>query len=190
MTGGYVALVAMILSWAGPPAAGHAQSPSEVTIGYTPLMLVAEGSRTDQLGGEALYTVAVYAEARPLDLGRLASADAAKVLRIEVLSDDDPFSPLARPWRRELVPSLDPAAAAQLRMITASMRKGDVLLVEYARGKGTTLRGNRLTVATRAPHGLMVAFLDHWLGQRPVSEDLKRTLLDDPSPEPEPSDVP
>jgi hypothetical protein len=24
---------------------------------------------------------------------------------------------------------------------------------------------------------LMLAFLDHWLGQRPVSEDLKRDLL-------------
>jgi hypothetical protein len=28
-----------------------------------------------------------------------------------------------------------------------------------------------------AHHDLMLAFLDHWLGDRPVSEELKRTLL-------------
>jgi len=31
---------------------------------------------------------------------------------------------------------------------------------------------------SRSPHSLMVAFLDQWLGQRPPSEDLKRTLLE------------
>jgi hypothetical protein len=28
-----------------------------------------------------------------------------------------------------------------------------------------------------ANHDLMLAFLDHWLGQRPVSDEIKRTLL-------------
>jgi hypothetical protein len=75
------------------------------------------------------------------------------------------------------VPSLDRAATTHLLAIVGPARKGDVLTVEYEPGKGTTIRGNRLTAVTRAPHGLMVAFLDQWLGQRPVSEDLKRTLL-------------
>ncbi len=101
-------------------------------------------------------------------------------MRIEVTSDDDPLSPLTRPWRRELVPSLDPVAAAQLRVLTGSVRKGDVLLVHYEPGKGTTIRGNTHTIVSSAPHDLMVAFLDQWLGQRPVSEDLKRALLEGP----------
>ena len=177
-TRGSVALIAAIASFAITPTILHGQSPAEVRAGYTPLTLLAEGSRTDQLGGEALYTVAVYAKEGPLDVARLASADIAKALRIEVTSDDDPSSPLTRPWRRELVPRLDMAAAAQLRALTSPVRKGDVLLVEYEPGKGTTIRGNKLTVVSRAPHGLMVAFLDQWLGQRPVSEELKRTLLE------------
>jgi chalcone isomerase-like protein len=178
MRRGCVALVAAIVSLAGVPAVVHGQSPADIHLGFTPLTLVAEGSRTDQLGGEALYTVAVYAEGRPLDLARLAKAETAKALRIEVVSDDDPFAPLTRPWRRELVPRLDPVATTHLRAILGSMRKGDVLLVEYAPGQGTTILGNRLTAVSRAPHDLMVAFLDQWLGQRPVSEDLKRTLLE------------
>ena len=120
----------------------------------------------------------MYAEARPVDLARLASADTAKALRIEVASDDDPFNPLTRPWRRELVPRLDLVATTHLLTIVGAVRQGDVVLVEYEPGKGTTIRVNTLTAVSRAPHGLMVAFLDQWLGQRPVSEDLKRTLLE------------
>ena len=99
MTCSYVAFIAAIVSFAGTPAALHGQRPADVRVGFTPLTLVAEGSRTDQFGGDALYTVAVYAEARPLDLADLARADAAKALRIDVAIDDDPFSPLTRPWR-------------------------------------------------------------------------------------------
>ena len=124
MTRGYVALIAAIVSLTGAPTIVHGQSPADIHLGFTPLTLVAEGSRTDQLGGEALYTVAVYAEARPLDLARLAKADTAKALRIEVVSDDDPFAPLTRPWRRELVPRLDPVATTHLLAILGIDQEG------------------------------------------------------------------
>jgi len=127
MTRSYVVLMAAIVSVAVGPAALHAQSPKEVRVGFTPLTLVAEGSRTDQLGGETLYTVAIYAVARPRELADLARADAATALRIEVASDDDPVSPLTRPWRRELVPRLNPAAVTQLSAIVGTVRKGDVV---------------------------------------------------------------
>jgi hypothetical protein len=159
------------------PVVLSGQSPEDVRAGSTRLSLAGEGVRTDQLGGEALYAVAIYTDAGPLDVARLAQPDVAKALRIEILSDDDPLSPLTRPWRRELVPSLGLADAAYLRAITGPARKGDVLLVEYEPGRGTTIRGNTTTAVSRAPHGLMIAFLDQWIGQRPVSEDLKRTLL-------------
>ena len=71
---------------------------------------------------------------------------------------------------------MQPATLALIEQ--RALAKGDVLTVEYEPGKGTTIRGNALTAGSRAPHGLMVAFLDQWLGQRPVSEDLKRTLLE------------
>ena len=82
--------VAAIISLTVAPTALHGQSPVEVRAGSTPLPLVAEGSRTDQLGGEPLYTVAIYLDARPLDVAKLARADVAKALRIEIASDDDP----------------------------------------------------------------------------------------------------
>ena len=50
-TRGYVALIAAIVSVAGTPAVVHGQSPADIRVGYTPLTLVAESSRTDELGG-------------------------------------------------------------------------------------------------------------------------------------------
>ena len=158
----------------------HAQGPAEMRIGLTSLVLAGEGARTDQLGGETLYRVSVYAETRPLDPAPLAQADVAKALRIEITADDDPASALTRPWRRELVPVVNPAARSQLLAWFSSARKGDVVLIQYAPGKGTTIRTNNSTAVSGAPHDLMLAFLDQWIGQRPVSEDLKRALLSRP----------
>jgi hypothetical protein len=50
-------------------------------------------------------------------------------------------------------------------------------MIEYAPGRGTTVRINRTIAVLRARHELMLAFLDHWLGQRPVSDEVKGALL-------------
>jgi Chalcone isomerase-like len=64
-----------------------------------------------------------------------------------------------------------------LRGIFAPLRQGDVVRIEYVPAKGTTVRVNKGVGGSGAHHDLMLAFLDHWLGQHPVSEDIKRTLL-------------
>ena len=80
-------------------------------------------------------------------------------------------------WRRELIPTVEPAAAVHLKGTFAPLQYGDVVLIEYLPQKGTTVRVNRAVAVENADHDLMLAFLDHWLGQRPVSEELKRALL-------------
>jgi hypothetical protein len=52
-----------------------------------------------------------------------------------------------------------------------------VVLIEYVPGKGTAVRVDKTVAATGAHHDLMLAFLDPWLGQRPVSGDMKRALI-------------
>jgi len=59
----------------------------------------------------------------------------------------------------------------------APLKEGDVMQLEYASTKGTVVRVNRAVVVSGANHDLMLAFLDHLLGQRPVSETIKRVLL-------------
>jgi hypothetical protein len=52
-----------------------------------------------------------------------------------------------------------------------------VIAVEFVPAKGTTVRVNKAVAVTGAHHDLMLAFLDHWIGERPLSEELKRALL-------------
>jgi hypothetical protein len=126
-------------------------------------------------GLEDLYKIALYATP-PFDQSQLLSPDVAKALRIEVTYERDWRRP-AVDWFRELVPRLEPAAVAHLLGVFAPLRRGDIVLIEYAPRRGTTVHINRSTAVFGARHELMLAFLDHWLGQRPVSEDIKRVLL-------------
>ena len=104
------------------------------------------------------------------------SPDVAKALRIEITYEEDFRRQLTIDWQRELVPPLNLAAIEHLRQTFAPLKRGDVVQIEYTPSKGATLRVNRAVVATGVNHDLMLAFLDHWLGQRPVSEELRRAL--------------
>ncbi|HET8712510.1 MAG TPA: chalcone isomerase family protein [Gemmatimonadales bacterium] len=159
-----------------PQSAGQ---PRTVTPENGPsLPRAGEATRHELLGAVDLYSVAIYADAPLTDAARLRSPDRSKAVRLVVLSDDHDLGIRVRTdWWRELVPRLQPDAMAQLQSTFSTLRHGDVLLVEYVPGRGTRLRVNQIVAASRASHDLMLAFLDHWLGQRPVSEDMKAALI-------------
>mgnify|MGYP003578591986 CR=1 FL=1 len=78
----------------------------------------------------------------------------------------------------ELIPPLDGRAIVQLRGTFAALQRGDIVVIEYTPSRGTSIRVNKGVAVSGIDHDLMLAFLDHWLGQRPVSEEIKRALLD------------
>jgi hypothetical protein len=151
--------------------------PEHITIGEREsLPLWGWAQRTHLLGALDLYTVAVYSPATR-DYASLAAVDAPKALRIEVTYQDDLHRRVTLDWRRELVPPLEPQAIAQLRGVFAPLRTGDVVQIEYVPQKGTTVRVNRSVAVSGTHHDVMLAFLDHWLGQRAVSDEIRRALL-------------
>ncbi len=157
--------------------AQSAQQPDTLVLDTGSLAKAGEATRVHLYGGVALYSLALYVNERPLEAGTLGSPAAAKVLRLVILHKEDLHRRITLDWRRELVPRLDAPATTHLHGAFASMREGDVALVEYVPDKGTTIRVNRGVAVTGADHDLMLAFLDHWLGQRPVSEAIKSALL-------------
>jgi hypothetical protein len=171
--------VLVALACGAPPArAQELERPAALKVERgTTLPLAGQSRRVHLLGAVELYALALYAQPSNLSLEGLASPETDKALRIQVLYREDFHRRLAIDWRRELVPSLEAAATAHLRGAFLPLRHGDVVIVEYAAGRGTTVRVNEGVAVASANHDLMLAFLDHWLGQRPVSEDLKRALL-------------
>ena len=157
-------------------AQGTAPASLELDAGAT-VPLVAQARRAHQLGSIDLYSVAIYANASVRDPAILASKDVAKAVRIEITYQVDLQRGMTFDWQRELIPAVDPAGMALMRRIIAPMRAGDVLQMDYTREKGTTVRVNKDVAVSRASHDLILAFLDHWIGQRPMSEEIKRALL-------------
>jgi hypothetical protein len=140
------------------------------------MSLVAEAERQHLFGKQDLYTIGLYA-IPPFDQEQIASPDAAKALRIAITYEPDWQRPAVVDWRIELVPQWHPEWMAPLRSAFSALQRGDVVLIEYSPRTGTRVHVNRSIAVLAAPHELMLAFLDHWLGQRPVSEDVKRSLL-------------
>ena len=155
-----------------------AAPPSEVTPdGAAPLPLASHATRVHLLGTVELYSLALYATPSTMNRPALASEHTPKALRIEITYAEDLRRRVAVDWRRELIPTLESAATTQLRGAFAPLRHGDVVLIEYAPAKGTSVRVNKGVAVAGVSHDLMLAFLEHWLGQRPVSEELKDALL-------------
>jgi hypothetical protein len=168
-------LLALLL----PTAATNARelrSPEQITVEGVPLRRTAQAHRTHLLGSLDLYTISLYSDGQ-IESQRLASADVAKALRIDVTCTDEARMRVGFDWRRELVPRLEPRAVAHLLGSFAPLRHGDVVQIEFAPEKGTIVRVNKAVAVSGGHHDLMLAFLDHWLGERPVSEEIKRRLL-------------
>jgi hypothetical protein len=166
---------------ASPLRSSPAQSglhPRTVTPdGAGAIMRIGQAQRVHLLGAVDLYSIALYVDEPFVDRAHLISPDVVKALRIVVTYKEDLRRRVTLDWRRELIPRLEPAATAHLRGTFAPLRDGDVVLIEYAPTKGTLVRVNKAVAVSGANHDLMLAFLDHWLGQRPVSETIKRSLL-------------
>ena len=161
-----------------PALAQPTRNPPSIAVeGGTTLARAGQASRQHLLGLLEIYQIALYANGPAADLERLASPDVAKALRIEITYEEDFRRQLTADWQRELVPPLNLAAIEHLRQTFAPLKQGDVVQIDYTPSRGTNLRVNRTVVASGVNHDLMLAFLDHWLGQRPVSEELKRALM-------------
>jgi hypothetical protein len=160
---------------------GSADPPATLDLDAEPLDLRGQATRLQLLGLVEVYSIALYLPRSAVDRDTIASPQTPKALRIEVRYEPGQFQRISEDWRRELIPPLRPAEVTHLRGTFASLKAGDVVLIAYTPKKGTTVRVNdESTAVPNGHHDAMVAFLDHWLGQKPVSEDIKRALLRTP----------
>jgi hypothetical protein len=173
-----VSVVFIVLTLPFLAAGQSVDDPPTITPeGAGPLSRVGQATRVSLLGTDELYTVALYADRSMSDRAHLTSPEVPKALRIAIKYKDNLLRAIPYDWRPELIPRLDAAATAHLRGTFAPLRYGDVVLIDYVPGRGTSVRVNKAAAVSDANHDLMLAFLDHWLGQRPLSEEIKRALV-------------
>lgn len=173
----YLLSLLLVVTTATAPAQVERHPPATIALGTSSLSLVAQARRTHLLDTVDLYGVAIYLPDHLPLRPALSDPQVAKVLRVEVHAADDLAQRSTIDWRSELIPRLNAAGSAHLRNAVGALRRGDSLLVEYSPQLGTSVRINKTVVVPSASHDLMLAFADHWLGQRPVSEEMRRQLL-------------
>jgi hypothetical protein len=174
---GHILVLVIVLAAGITSSAQPGEPPANLQLdGVAPLARVGQATRVQLLGLVELYTIALYLPEATADRSRMGLPEIPKALRIDVRYDPDLRPRIFTDWRRELVPVVDASAMAHLRGTFAPLRAGDVVLVAYIPNKGTTVRINKSVAVSLATHDLMAAFLDHWLGQTPVSEEIKRAL--------------
>jgi hypothetical protein len=177
----YLLSLLLVVTGATAPAQDARQPPETMALGTSSLSLVAKARRTHLLDAVDLYGVAIYVPDHEPLRPALLDPHVAKVLRVEVHAADDLTQRSTIDWRSELIPRLNAAGTAHLRNAVGALRRGDLLLVEYSPQLGTSVRINKTVVVPSASHDLMLAYADHWLGQRPISEEMRRQLLGAPS---------
>jgi hypothetical protein len=84
-------------------------------------------------------------------------------------------------WQDELYPKLTQEATARFKAAYATLKHGDVILITYAPGRGTQVRLNDQPLLSDSSPGFMTACLDLWIGAQPVSQNLRRLLLNSAS---------
>jgi hypothetical protein len=68
---------------------------------------------------------------------------------------------------------VEPGATAHIERSFAPIQHGDTVIIEYVPARGTMVRVNKGVAVSGAHHDLTLAFLDHSIGQRPLSESTR-----------------
>lgn len=175
---GRAALFAGFLACATPAwsaqVAGVTLPPTE-TAGGTQLQLAGCSVR-EKLWMD-LYAVSLYLPQDMASVARMTDDQVPKLVRLDVTYDGQVPNGLPSEWKQRLQPQVSPEFMQTLESHYNNLRGGDTVRISYAPGGGTTLSVNGNTIATRLGGDLMNAMLRLWVGTDPVSQDIKRNLL-------------
>lgn len=175
---GRTALFAGFLACAAPAwsaeIAGVTLPPTEA-VGSTQLQLAGCSAR-EKLWMD-LYVVSLYLPRDMAGVARMTDDGVPKLVRLDVTHDGKVPNGLPSEWRQRLQRHVSQEFMQTLESHYNNLRGGDTVRVSYTPGGGTTLSVNGNTVATRPGGDLMDAMLKLWVGQDPVSQDIKRDLL-------------
>jgi hypothetical protein len=154
--------------------------PAKLDAGGATLYRSGSAVRSTMLGLVDLYAIALYVPLQSAGQS-LTSRELPKVFWIGICYDDSLPRLVPRSWRRELVPRLGSIERRTLRAHFAALNQGEIMKIAYEPGSGTTIQIGRGAAIDTRGHALMVGLLDHWIGQTPVSVEIKEALAPAPT---------
>lgn len=165
------------------PADAHPAEIEGVTLASE---IVYSGQRLELAGCGArevmffvdLYVISLYVPSPPADA--VMEPDTTKIVQLNVIYDGSLPDDLPDEWRSGLEDRISEEMLRTLQGFYKDVRGGDIVTIGYAPDSGSTIQVNGETVITRHGNGLIDAMLDLWIGEEPISGNLKRLLLQTP----------
>lgn len=170
-------LLGMMLGAGASALAQVVAMPQTLHVDGHELILSGQGLREKFLIN--LYGVGLYVADLPVDVGSLRRPGLAKAFRIDVTYSrrEQPVE-VPQDWREELIPpGLASTEARVLHAAFGDLGEGDRIFITYVPDGGSAVELNERLVLRAPGHGLIDAYIDLWLGETPLSEELEDSLL-------------
>ncbi len=150
--------------------------PATEAAGGTALQLAGCATREELWTN--LYTVSLYLPQPGAGVAAITDDRTAKVVRIDVTYDGQVPDGLPATWKQGLQAQVSGEFLRTLQGLYNNLQSGDTVRVAYAPGSGSSMSVNGRVVATQPGGDLVNAMLRLWIGLNPVSENVKRLLLE------------
>lgn len=157
--------------------------PETVALGAKPA-LVLNGTGIRSKFFVKVYVGALYLPARTRDAGPVLRNTGPVAMHMHFLHSEVTQEKLVKAWNEGFDANLDAAERARLgdrierfNKLFRTVRKGDVVRLDYLPGSGTTVTINNDARGVVEGEDFMQAWLRIWLGKQPADSDLKQGLL-------------
>jgi len=155
--------------------------------------VVNDAGTTLQLNGAGIrtkfffkiYIAELYLENPQKKAAKVIADDGAKRVVMHFLYDEVGSDQIVEAWREGFMANTGEASLYALEqkiekfnaMFTEDMQEGDTIVFDYLPGQGTRVKVKGEVKGTIEGKDFNDALLAIWLGEEPVGEDLKRSLL-------------
>lgn len=156
--------------------------PDQVTVGEQPLVLNGAGVR-DKFFFD-IYVAGLYLPRREQEAARILEQDRPWRMLMHFLYKKVDREKLADGWEEGFAENLDGARLARLRArldhfksLFPDLRRGEEVMLDYLPGSGVQVNINGNMKGVIRGSDFARALLSVWLGEEPVTDELKRALL-------------
>lgn len=156
--------------------------PETITLGSKPLVLNGAGIRSKFF--IKVYVGALYLPARTRDAEAILRDSGPVAMHMYFVHSEVSKEKLVDAWNDRFDANLDAAERARLGArierfngLFRTVRKGDVIRLDYLPGTGTTVSINNETRGVIEGEDFRQAWLRIWLGKEPAGDGLKQELL-------------
>ncbi|MEO3432012.1 chalcone isomerase family protein [Inquilinus sp. CAU 1745] len=125
-----------------------------------------------------VYVISLYLPAPPADA--VMDPATTKLVQLNIIYDGSVPDDLPDEWRSRLEDQISEEMLRTLQGFYKDIRGGDIVTIGYAPDSGTAIRVNGDAVVTQPGNSLIDAMLELWIGEDPISGNLKRLLLQTP----------